>query len=130
MGRESSRAAPCLIPVDAASALAWARGRRCDKDLALRARLAPEAVFAHNLPPHTLPEAVRQLAALYEAGCRLMVGRTHNPHWWRILQAHGAVCTFVENEYDLRYAAGPEALERFTSRLRRLSATPWPRENE
>ena len=104
----------------AAPALAWAACELSDQQLAALATPdAPQAVFGASLPPGQLREACRHFLAFYDAGARLLVGRTWNPAWWRILQAHGAVITAHESEKDLRYAAGPDAITAFVAKIRR-----------
>lgn len=109
---------PCIIPVAAADAIAWANGNLNDSDLLLNAPLTPEAIFIVNLPDL---RAYRPLlvtaAALWAKGCRCLITRTGNVIVGRHLLAAG--CTVTAEEGDnirnqkFRYLAGPEALERW-----------------
>ena len=71
---------PCVVPVSAQDALAWAAGRLSDSDLLLRAPLVPQAVFLVNLPDHkAYRETLKQVRYWRERGCVFMVTRTGNP---------------------------------------------------
>ena len=113
---------PCLVPVSAASALAWCRGDLHDRDLLLQAPLTPEAIFGVNLPPHTLRAAVRRLYELRQAGCVCFIGRTYNWPWLANLTRRGAVVTFQEHYApmkDVRYIIPPAALDAWLAPLKR-----------
>ena len=90
---------PCVIPVAAADALAWARGELNDPDLLLRAPLVPEAVFLVNLPNRqAYRETLRQVAYWRQHGALFMITRTGNPvvddH---ITQKNGGCESYREN---------------------------------
>ena len=77
---------PCIIPVAAADALAWAEGRLKDPDLLLRAPLVPEAIFIANLPDRAAYSEMLE-ACIYwrQRGAVCMIARTGNQvvvdHW-------------------------------------------------
>ncbi|HEV2391080.1 MAG TPA: hypothetical protein VG146_01820 [Verrucomicrobiae bacterium] len=68
---------PCVLPVSAADALAWAEGRLDDLDLVLNAKLRPEAVFVVNLPNlRSYRQTLRLVANWRERGAVCMIART------------------------------------------------------
>jgi hypothetical protein len=79
---ESSRAllaSPCVVPVSADDALAWAEGRLSDKDLLLRSALQPEAVFIVDMPCRSAyREMCRQVLYWRRRGAVCLVARTGN----------------------------------------------------
>jgi hypothetical protein len=73
------RSGPCVVPVAAADALAWAVGRLSDAELLLRTRFVPEAVFLVNLPDlASYRECLRQCNYWRQRGAVFMVTRTGN----------------------------------------------------
>ena len=51
---------PCLVTVSQEAAFRWLRGDLSDRDLLWASTLAPEAIFAVNLPPGTLRAGLRR----------------------------------------------------------------------
>lgn len=112
------RQQPCVVPVAAGDAVAWAAGRLTDADLLLRAPLRPEAIFIANLPDlaaykHLLTAA----AVLWVRGCRALICRTGNVVIHRHLLAAGCIATAEEgdslNNQKFRFIAGPDELQRW-----------------
>lgn len=111
---------PCIIPVAADDALAWAAGNLNDRDLLLHAPIRPEAIFLVNLPDRRSYAAMlKQAAFWHRAGARCLIVRTHNDIADDHLIKAGCLCTFRENTVptSFRFLAGPEALAKWVAKF-------------
>jgi hypothetical protein len=107
---------PCIIPVAAADALAWAAGRLSDSDLLLHSPLKPEAIFVVNLPCHSAwRECIRLMVHWHAAGCVTLITRTGNPVVARHFARRGMTATLTEADGKKRYMAAPDALAGYLS---------------
>ena len=88
---------PCLLPIAAADALAWLRGNLADKDVLLRARLSPEAVFVVNLPSRrAYRRAVTLMLNYWRHGAVFLVTRSGNPVVENFISKHNGLVTIQE----------------------------------
>jgi hypothetical protein len=110
---------PCVVPVAAADALAWAQGRLHDNDLLLRAPLVPEAVFLVSLPDRaSYREMLRQVLYWRQRGAVCLIARTANvavdDH---LAVKNGCLATFREDRTHYRFFAPPAAFHRWIGRF-------------
>jgi len=99
---------PCIIPVAAAYALAWAAGRLNDADILLRSELYPNAIFVVNIPCRaSLREMILAGRHWQSRGACTLITRT-TPEIARQLTARGMQTTFVQANGQIRLMAPPE----------------------
>lgn len=106
---------PCVIPVAAQDAIAWAAGRLDDKDLILRSPLRSEAVWILALPSRTAYRAALALCAhQWTKGAVMLICYTTVPQ----IAAHliGWGC---QETWPGRYVAGPAAFSAWMQHLTR-----------
>lgn len=118
------RPAPCVVPVSAADALAWAAGRLNDRDLLLRSPLVPEAVFIVNLPDRaSYPQVVRQLHHWAARGAVFVITRTGTAAVARHLEKQQGLRTLKEETDPVKYRfiVPPDG---FKAWLGKLGTTP------
>ena len=119
-------ARPCVVPIGAAAALAWAAGTLDDTDLLLRAPLVPEAVFVVDLPDRrAYREALHQVTRWRSAGAVCLIARTGNLVVDDHLTRDGAWATYRENSEQYRFFMPPAEfsawLDKITRRRRPLN---------
>ena len=112
-----------MFPVAALDARAWLEGRLTDLDLLLCAPLAPEVVFACELPPGraALREALARIGYWKRQGCRAMIARAQGEIIWHYFR-WGALPITKEtwpDQVKYRFYVPPELFERFTHFTRR-----------
>jgi hypothetical protein len=123
--------APCVVPVAALDALAWARGQLNDEDLLFDGRLVPEAVFILSLRDLQGPvsffagwkAAARQMLYWRKRGAVCMITRSSNPIVQHHMEANGWVAGITEGQgthASVRYFAPPEAFAKWCARVSRL----------
>jgi hypothetical protein len=112
---------PCIIPVAAADAIAWAEGRLDDHQLVLRAQLVPEAVFIVNLPDLASYRQILRAAAYWRGlGAVCLITRTGTEAVARHLDKKGCLATLKEltPPEKSRYFAPPAAFGSWIDSLR------------
>ncbi len=111
---------PCVVPVAANDALAWAAGMLEDVDLLTRSPLVPEAVFIINLPNlSTYRELLIQVKFWRAAGAYFLITRTGTACVDRHLgEKNGCIRSHRENTWPVKYrfVAPPDVFQRWLAR--------------
>jgi hypothetical protein len=129
------REPPCIVPVAADDALAWARGELEDRDLLLRSPLTPEAIFLVSLPSlGAYGEALQQCLFWRRKGARAMITRTGTPVVARHLVKNGGVATIKETAPEgvkYRFLVPPAALDAWLHKFGKsqVQSTAAPRQD-
>jgi hypothetical protein len=102
-----------VLPVSAAAAFLWARGKLNDRELILSAPLVPEAIFVIDLPDlSSWRDCLAQCAALHAAGAVMLIMRTGTPTVAHYALKRGILMTLTEHTTPVksRYLLPPAAL--------------------
>jgi hypothetical protein len=107
-------AAPFVIPIAEADALAWVSGSISDLDVLLRARLAPQAVFVGDLPCLAAWKLTVRLCRHWQrAGAIGAVYRTSNQVLVKHFERFGAREICQDQDGRRRYLLPKEGFDRW-----------------
>jgi hypothetical protein len=116
-----------VLPVSAAAALDWARGKINDRDLILSAPLVPEAIFVVDLPDRaSWRDCLAQCTRWHAAGAVTLITRTGTPVVAHYMQQRGCRVTHLErtNPRKWRFILPPADLAAWIKSLPGRHVTP------